>query len=183
MVTGKLNEKYFLNNNAVPVWKLIFIRWIYYIALKCILLLFNWKSYPTLCDPMDCSMPGFPVPHHLPRSLKFMFTESVMPSNHLILSHSLFLLPSIFPSFRILFSKESAVHLKWPKYWSFSFSINTFNDYSGLIYFKIDWFDLLSVQGTLKSLLQHHSSKHQFFRALPSLQSSSHICTWRLERS
>ena len=126
---------------------------------------------------MDCSRPGFPVPHHLPMSPKFMFIELVMPSNHLILCHSLLLLPSIFPSFRILFSKESAVHINWPKYWSVSFSINSFHDYLGLIYFKIDWFDLLSVQGTLKSLLQHHSSKYQFFRALPSLQSSSHICT------
>ena len=108
---------------------------------------------------MDCSMPGFPVLHHLPRSPKFMFIESVMPSNHFILCHSLLLLPSTFPSFRILFSKESAVHIKWPKYWSFSFSINTFNDYSELISFKIDWFDLPSVYGTLKSLLQYHSSK------------------------
>ena len=87
-----------------------------------------------------------------------MSIESVMPSNHLILCHPLLFLPSIFASIRV-FSNESAVHIKWPKYWSFSFSISPSNEYSGLISFKIDWFDLLAVQGTLKSLLQHHSSK------------------------
>ena len=81
-----------------------------------------------------------------------------MPSNHLILCHPLLLLPSIFPSIRV-FSNESAVHIRWPKYWSFSFSINPSNEYSGLISFRMDWLDLLAVQGTLKSLLQHHSSK------------------------
>ena len=84
--------------------------------------------------------------------------ESVMPSNHLILCHPLFLLPSIFPSIRV-FSNESALHIRWPKYWSFSFSISPSNEYSGLISFRIDWFDLLEVQGILKSLLQHHNSK------------------------
>ena len=113
---------------------------------------------PTLCDPMDCSTPGslsFTVSWSL---LKLMFIESVMPSNHLILCHPLLLLPSIFPSIRV-FSSESALHIRWPKYWSFSFSINPSNEYSGLISFRIDWFDLLAVQGTLNSLLQHHSSK------------------------
>ena len=89
--------------------------------------------------------------------LKLMPFESVMPSNHLILCHPLLLLPSIFPSLRV-FSNESALHIRWPKYWSFSFSISPSNEYSGLIPFRIDWFDL-AVQGTLKSLLQHHSSK------------------------
>ena len=89
---------------------------------------------------------------------KFMCIASVMPSNHLILCHPLLLLPSIFPSIRI-FSSESALHFRWPKYWSFSFSISPSNEYSGLSPFRIDWFDLLAVQGTLKSLLQHHSSK------------------------
>ena len=84
--------------------------------------------------------------------------ESVMLSNHLILCYPLFPLPSIFPSIRV-FSNESAFHIRWPKYWSFSFSISPFNEYLGLIFFRIDWFDLLAVQGTLKSLLQHHSSK------------------------
>ena len=84
--------------------------------------------------------------------------EFVMPSNHLILCHPLLLLPSIFPSIRG-FSRESALHIRWPNYWSFSFSISPSNEYSGLISFRIDWFDLLAVQGTLKSLLQHYSSK------------------------
>ena len=90
--------------------------------------------------------------------LKLMFIESVMPSNHLILCHPLLLLPSILPSIRV-FSSESVLHIRWPKYWSFSFSISPSNEYSGLTSFRINWFDLLAVQGTLKSLLQHHSSK------------------------
>ena len=89
--------------------------------------------------------------------LKLMSIELVMPSNHFILCRPLLLLPSIFPSIRV-FSNESVLHIRWPKYWSFSFSINTSNEYSGLISFRVDWFDL-TVQGTLKSLLQHHSSK------------------------
>ena len=87
-----------------------------------------------------------------------MSIEFVMPSNHLILCHPLFLLSSVFPSFRV-FSKESAFHIMWLKYWSFSFNISPSNEYSGLIFFRIDWFDLLAVQRTLKTLLQHHSSK------------------------
>ena len=90
--------------------------------------------------------------------LKLMSIQSVMPSNHLILCHPLLLLPSIFPSIRV-FSNESILRIRWPKYWSFSFSISPSNEYSGLISFKIDWFDLLAVQETLKSLLQHHNSK------------------------
>ena len=90
--------------------------------------------------------------------LKLMSIESVMPSNHLILCHPLLLPPSIFPSITV-FSNESVLHIRWPKYWSFSFSISPFNEYSGLISFKIDWLDFLAVQGTLKSLLHHHSSK------------------------
>ena len=89
---------------------------------------------------------------------KLTSIESVMPSNHLILCHPLFLLPSVFPSIRV-FSNESALHIRWPKYWSFSFSISPFNEYSGLISFRMYWLDLLAVQGTLKNLLQHHSSK------------------------
>ena len=95
--------------------------------------------------------------------LKLMAIESVMPSKHLILCHPLLLLPSIFSSIRV-FSNESAVCIRWPKYWSFSFSISPSNEYSGLISFRIDWFDLLAVQGTLKSLLQHHSSKASILR-------------------
>ena len=90
--------------------------------------------------------------------LKLMSVELVMPSNHLILCRPLLLLPSVFPSIRVFFS-ELVLCIRWPKYWSFSFSISPFNDYLGLISFRIDWFDLLVVQGTLKSLLQHHSSK------------------------
>ena len=90
--------------------------------------------------------------------LKLMSIESVMPSNHLILCHPLLLLPSIFPSIRV-FSSESVLHIRWPKYWSFNFSISLSNEYSGLISFGMDWLALLAVQGTLKSLLQHHSSK------------------------
>ena len=90
--------------------------------------------------------------------LKLMSTESVMPPNYLILCRSLLLLPSIFPSIRV-FSNESALHIRWPKYWSFSFIISPSNEYSGLIALRMDWLDLLAVQGTLKSLLQHHSSK------------------------
>ena len=87
-----------------------------------------------------------------------MSIEAVMPSNHLILCHPLFLLPSIFPSIRVL-SVDSVRHIRWPKYWSFSFSISLSNEYSGLVSFRKDWLDLLAVQGILKSLLQHHSSK------------------------
>ena len=90
--------------------------------------------------------------------LKLMSIESVMPSKHLILCRPLLLLPSVFPSIRV-FSNESVLHIRWPKYWSFSFSISPSNEYSGLISFRVDWLDLLAVQGTLKSLLQYHSSK------------------------
>ena len=101
---------------------------------------------------------GFTVHHQLLGLHKLMFTESVMPSNHLILCRLLFLLPSIFPSIRV-FSKESVLRIRWPKYWSFSFNISPSNEYLGLISFRMDWLDLLAAQGTLKSLLQHHSSK------------------------
>ena len=95
--------------------------------------------------------------------LKLMSIESVMPHNHLILCHPLLLLPSIFPSMRV-FSNESVLHIRWPKYWDFSFSISPSSQYSGLISFRIDWFDLLAVQETFKSLLQHHSSKASILR-------------------
>ena len=116
------------------------------------------QLYPNLCDPMNCSMPGFPAHHQLPELTQLMSIESVMPSNHPILCCSLLLPPSIFPSIGV-FSNESALHIRWPKYWSFSFSNSPSNEYSGLISFRIDWLDLLAVQGTLGSLLQHHSSK------------------------
>ena len=144
------------------------------------------KSCLILCATMNCSTPGFLVLHYLPvqslscvrlfatpwtaarqaslsiansRSLlKLMSIESVMPSSHLILCQTLLLLPSIFPSIRV-FSNNSALHMRWPKYGSFSFSISPSNEHPGLISFKMDWLDLLAVQGTLKSLLQHHSTK------------------------
>ena len=99
-----------------------------------------------------------PCPSPTPGALKLMSIESMMPSNHLILCHPLLLLPSILPSIRV-FSNESALCIRRPEYWSFSFSISPSNEYSGLIFFRIDWFDLLAAQGTLKSLFQHHSSK------------------------
>ena len=117
-------------------------------------------SLVQLCDAMDCNTPGF-----LPITkswilLKLMCIESVTPSNHLILCHPLLLMPSTFPSIRV-FSNESILRIRWPKYYSFSFSfsISPSNEYSGLISFRMDWLDFLPVQGTLKSVLQHHSSK------------------------
>ena len=126
-----------------------------------------------LCDPMDYSTPGFPVLHYLPEFAQThvdWVSDAIQPS-HPLSSHSL--LPSIFPSIRV-FSSGSVLCIRWPKYWSFSFSISPSNDYSGLISFRIDWFDLLAVQGILKSLLQHHSSKASilwrsaFFMVQPS---------------
>ena len=115
------------------------------------------------------------------RLSKLMSIESVMPSNHLILCHPLLLLPSIFPTIRV-FSSESVLPIRWPKYGSFSFDISPSNVHSGLISFRMDWLDLLAVQGTLKSLLQHHSSKASIFSTQLSLLSNSHIHTWLLEK-
>ena len=112
----------------------------------------------TLCDSMDCSMADLPVYHQLLSLPKFMSIESVMLSNHFILWCPLLLLPSIFPSIRV-FSNESALSIRWPKYWSFSVNINPSNEHPRLISFRVDWLDLLAVQETLKSLLQHHSSR------------------------
>ena len=114
--------------------------------------------------------------------LKLMSIESVMPSKHLILCCPVLFLPSIFPSIRV-FSNESALHIRWPNYWSFSFSISLSNEYSGFISFRSDWFDLLAVQGIPKSLLQHHSSKGSILWPQPFLLSSSHIHTWLLEKA
>ena len=117
------------------------------------------RSCLTLCDPMDCSTPGFPVHHQLSELTQIhvhRVSDAIQPSHPL--SHALLLLPSIFPSIRV-FSNESVLHIRWPKDWSFSFSISPSKEYSGLISFRMTWLDLLAVQGTLKSLLQHHSSK------------------------
>ena len=132
--------------------------WIYFSSVQFT------QSCPTLCNPMDCSTRGLPV-----RSLlKLMPTESLMPSNHLILYLPLLIVPSVFPSIRV-FSNKSTLQIRWPKYWSFSFSISPSNEFSGLIFFRMEWLDLLAVQGTLKSLLQHHSSKASIFGAQLSL--------------
>ena len=111
----------------------------------------------TLCDPMNCSTPGLPVRHQLPESTKPMSIKLVIPSNHLILCHPLLLLPSIFPSIRV-FSNESVL-IRWPKDWSFSFSISPSNENPRPISFRMDLLDVLAGKGTLKNLLQHHSSK------------------------
>ena len=118
------------------------------------------QSCPTLCSPMDCSTPGLPVPHQLP---EFTCIESEMPSSHLILCRPLLLLPLIPPSIRV-FSSESTLHTRWPAYWSFGLSISTSKEHPGLVSFRMDWLDLLAVQGTLKGLLQHHSSKASILR-------------------
>ena len=116
------------------------------------------QSCLTFHDSMNCSTPGLPVHNHCQTLPKHMSIESVMPSNHLILCCPFLPPPSIFPSIRV-FSNKSALHIRWPKYWSFSFSISPSNEHPGLISFRMNWLDILAVQGTLKSLLQHHSSK------------------------
>ena len=116
------------------------------------------QSCLTLCDAMNCSTPGLVVQHQLPEFTKLMCIESVMPSSHLIFCRPLLLLPAIPPSIRD-FSSKSTLRMRWPKYWSFSLSISPSNVHPGLNSFRMDWLDLLAVQGALKSLLQHHSSK------------------------
>ena len=125
------------------------------------------QSCPTLCDPMNRSTSGLSDSRS---SHKLMSIKSVMPSSHLILCHPLLLLPPVPTSIRV-FSNESILHTRWPKYWSFSLSISPSNEHPGLISFRMDWLDLLAVQGTLKSLLQHHSSKASILSALSFLHS------------
>ena len=124
---------------------------------------FSRSVMPTLCDPMNCSTTGLLSNTNSHSPPKLMSIESVMPSSHLILCRPLLLLPPIPPSIRV-FSNESTLHMRWPKYWSFSFNLSPFNEHPGLISFTMDWFYLLAVQGTLKSLLQHHSSKASFLQ-------------------
>ena len=128
------------------------------------------KSCPTFCKSMNCSTPGFPVLHCLQSLLKLMYIESVMPSNHLI-CHSLLFLPSIFPGIRV-FSSELALCIRWPNYWSFSFSISPSSEYSGLISFRIEWLVPLAHQGTLSRVFSRTTvQKHQLFGTQPSLWS------------
>ena len=122
-----------------------------------------------------------PYPSPTPGVQRLTSIESVMPSSHLILCRPLLLLPPIPPSIRV-FSNESTIHMRWPKYWSFSFSIIPSKEIPGLISFRMDWLDLLAVQGILKSLLYTTVQKHQFFGAQPSSQSNSHIHTWPQEK-
>ena len=134
------------------------------------------QSCLTLCDPMDCSTLQASLPFINSCSLlKLVSIRSVLPSNQSILCSPLLLLPSVFPSIKV-FSNESFLHIRWPNYWSFSFSISPFNEQSGLICFRIDWFDILAVQGTLKNLLQHHSLKASLLQRSP-LWSNSYIHT------
>ena len=140
------------------------------------------QSSPTLCDPMDCNTPGLPVHYQLPEPAEnhvHWVGEAIQPS------HPLASLSP--PTFNLsqhqgLFKWVSSLAIMWPKYWSFSSNLSPSNEYSGWISFRIDWLDLLAVQGTLKSLLQHHSSKHQFFCAQLSLWSNSLTHTWLLEK-
>ena len=135
----------------------------------------QFSSVAQSCDPMDCSTPGFPVHHPTPRACSNSSIESVMPSNHLILCRLLLLLPSILPSIRV-FSSELFFCIRWPKYWRFSYSISPSNEQSGLISFRMDWFDLCAVQGTLKSLFRHHNLKVSILQC-SALWSISHIHT------
>ena len=121
------------------------------------------QSCLTLCNPMNHSTPGLPVHHQLPEFTQTHVHRVVMPSSHLILCCPLLLLPPIPPSIRV-FSSESTLHMRWPKYWSFTFSIIPSKEIPGVISFRMDWLDLLAVQGSLKSLLQHHSSKALILR-------------------
>ena len=128
-----------------------------------------------LCDPMNRSTPGFPVHQQLPDFPKLMFIESVRPSSHLILCPPL-LLPPIPPSIRV-FSNESTLHVRWPKYWSFSFSISPSNEHPGLISFRMDWLDLLQSKGLSRVFSNTSVQRHQFLGSQLSLQSNSHIHT------
>ena len=139
---------------------------------------------PTLCDPMDCSTPSFPVHHQLPESTQTHIHQVGDAIHHLILCCPLLLPPSILPSIRV-FSNKSALRIRWPRYWSFSFNISPSNEHSGLISFRMHWLDVLAVQGTLKSLLQHHSSKASILRcsAFFIVQSSHPYITTRKTRA
>ena len=166
--SAQIYEFYLISFNSM----LLFILYENLGSLFCCCCYSVTKSCPNLCEPMNCSMLGFSVLHNLPELVPS--NQWCMPSNHLIVCCPLLLLPSIFPSIKV-FSSEPSLHIRLPKCWSFSFSISPSKEYLGLISFRIDLFDLLAVQGTLKSLLQYHGSKGQFFGAKPSLWFNSHI--------
>ena len=126
------------------------------------------QSCPTICDPIDCRMPGFPVHHQLPEFSQLRSIELVMTSNHLILCHPLLLPPSTFPSIRV-FSNESVLHIRWPNYWSFSFNISPSNEHPGLISFRMHWLDLLQSKGLSRVFSNTTVQKHQFFGTQLSL--------------
>ena len=171
MKTFKLQT---LKDANVPVWQALYAS----CCMGVVQSLSHVRVFTTLWTAACQASLSFTISQTL---LKLMCIELVMSSNHFILCHPLLLLSSVFPSIRV-FPNELALRIGWPKYWSFSFSISPSNDYSGFISFRIDWFDLLAVQGTLKSLLQHISSKTSPFGAQPSYWSSSHIHTWLLEK-
>ena len=152
---------HFLIGSLVKYWLTIW-TWVYFWALDSVLLVYQFssvsQSFPVLCDPTDCSTPGLPVHHQLlelTQTHVHWVGDAIQPPHPLSSPSPP---PSIFHSIRV-FSNESALCIRWPKYWSFRFSISPSNEYSGLISFRMDWLDLLAVQGTLKSLLQHHRSK------------------------
>ena len=134
------------------------------------------QSCPTLCNPMNRSTPDLPVHHQLPSSLRLTSIESVMPSSHLIVCHSLLLLPPIPPSIKV-FSSESTLRMRWPKYWSFSFSIIPSKEIPGFISFRMNWWISLQSKGLSRVFSNTTVQKHQFFGAQPSSQSNSHIRT------
>ena len=134
------------------------------------------QSCPILCNPWTTARQASLYILNSWSLLKLMSIKSLMPSNHLILCHPLIPLPSIFPSIRV-FSNESVLCIRWPEYWNFSFSISPSNEYSGLISFRMDWVGVLAIQGTLRSLLQHHSSKASILQRSAFLWSNSHIHT------
>ena len=171
----------FLEFSKQLLQKVIFIScgsdiYLLYISASLRSVHFNHSVVSNCLQPHGLQHIRLPYPSTIPELAQIYVHPVVMPSNHLILCCSLLLLPSIFTSIRV-FSSESALQISWPKYWSLNFSISPSSEHSGLISFRMNWLDLLAVQETLKSLLQHHSSKCQFFGAQLSLQSNSHIHT------
>ena len=146
------------------------------LALVVVSVQFSHSAVSDSLQPHELEQTRPPYPSPTPKVYSNSSNQLVMPSNHLVLCHPHLLPPSIFPRIRV-FSNESVLRIRWPKYWNFSFSINPSNEYSGLISFRIDWFDLLDIQGTLKSLSNTTIQKYQFFGAHPSLWSNSHIHT------